>query len=177
VNQSTAGGTRQGGGIKTVKHRTMNNFKTLAAVVAGGLAVCSLAIAQVHDRNASGHDSQHHNDPASVAAHLAEFFPKIAAFDTDKNGKLDDKEKKSLAKAIADGTVEFPNHTPHGDKAEAEKMINHICNVYPQVARYDANHDGKLDEKERVALKTAIEKGELDFSHGQQSHESADAHH
>jgi len=153
----------------------MKNFKTLAAVVAGGLAVCGLAIAQVHNGNASGHDSEH--DPAVLAAHLAEFFPKIAAFDADKNGKLDDMEKKSLAKAVADGTVEFPNHTPHADKAEVEKMINHICNVYPQVARYDANHDGKLDEKERVALKTAIEKGELDFSHGQQSHESADAHH
>src|SRR5689334_12206351 len=99
----------------------MKNFKTLATVVAGGLAVCGLAIAQVHDGNASGHDSQH-SDPAAVAAHLAEFFPKIAAFDADKNGKLDDKEKKSLVKAIADGAVEFPNHTPqHGDKAGVEK--------------------------------------------------------
>ena len=155
----------------------MKNFNTLVAVVTGGLAVCGLAIAQVHDGNASGHDSQHHGDPASLTAHLAQFFPKIAAFDADKNGKLDDKEKESLAKAIADGTVELPAHTPHGDKPNVEMMLNHICDVYPQVARYDANHDGVLDQAEQAALKTAIEKGELDFSHGQKSHESADSHH
>ncbi len=151
----------------------MKNFKTLAAVVAGSLAVCGLAIAQVHDGNASGHDSQHHPDPASMAAHLAQFFPKIAAFDVDKNGKLDDKEKEALAKAVADGTVELPAHMPHGDKSDVQMMINHICAVYPQVARYDANHDGVLDEKEQVSLKTAIEKGELDFSHGQKSPETS----
>src|SRR5437660_5539174 len=151
----------------------MKNFKTLAAVVAGGLAVCGLAIAQVHDGNASGPGSQHHSDPASVAAHLAQFFPKIAAFDTDKNGKLDDKEKESLAKAIADGTVELPAHiAPHGDKPNVEMIINHICEIYPQVARYDTNHDGVLDETEQTALKSAIEKGELTFSHDQPSHES-----
>jgi len=156
----------------------MKNFKTFAAVVAGGLAVCGLAIAQVHDGNASGNDSQHHRDPASVAAHLAQFFPIIAAFDVDKNGQLDDKEKAALAKAIADGKVEFPPHTPpHGDKPNLETMINHICEVYPQVARYDTNHDGVLDETEQAALKSAIEKGELVFSHGQQSHASGDSHH
>jgi hypothetical protein len=147
----------------------MKNFKTLAAMIAGGLAACGLALAQVHDGNASGHDSQHHSDPAALAAHLAHFFPKIAAFDTDKNGKLDDKEKEALAKAIADGTVELPAHIPHGDKPKVEMMLNHICEVYPQVARYDANHDGVLDEAEQAALKSAIEKGELVFSHGEQS--------
>lgn len=151
----------------------MKSFKTLAAVLAGGLAVCSLAIAQ--GGNASGHDSQHHNDPAAMAAHLAEFFPKIAAFDADKNGKLDDTEKEALRKAIADGTVELPAHAgPNGEKPSAEMMVNHICEVYPQVARYDANHDGKLDETEQAALKSAIEKGELDFGHGQHPHESAE---
>jgi hypothetical protein len=155
----------------------MKNFKTLAAVVAGGLVVCGLAFAQVHDGNGSGHDSQHHSDPAALATHLAEFFPKIAAFDVDKNGKLDDKEKESLRKAIADGTIELPAHTsPHGEKPNVEMMVNHICEVYPQVARYDANHDGVLDETEQAALKSAIEKGELVFSHGEQSHESADGH-
>jgi len=155
----------------------MKNFKTFAAVVAGGLVVCGLAIAQVQDENASGHDSQHHSDPASVAAHLAQFFPKIAAFDVDKNGKLDDKEKESLRKAIADGTIELPAHTPHGEKPNVEMMVNHICEVYPQVARYDANHDGVLDETEQAALKSAIEKGELVFSHGEQSQEFGDDHH
>ena len=154
----------------------MKNFKTLAAVVAGGLVVCGLAIAQVHDGNTSGHDSQHHMDPAAMAAHLAEFFPKIASFDVDKNGKLDDKEKESLRKAIADGTVELPAHTPHGEKPNVEKMVKHICEVYPQVARYDANHDGVLDETEQAALKSAIEKGEFVFAHGEQSHEPGEGH-
>jgi hypothetical protein len=156
----------------------MKNFKTIAAVVAGGLVVCGLAIAQVHDGNASGHDSQQHMEPAAIAAHLAQFFPKIAAFDTDKNGKLDDKEKEALTKAIADGTVELPTHTPpNGHKPTAQEMINHICEVYPQVALYDANHDGVLDETEQAALKSTIEKGELVFSHGEESHKSGDGHH
>ena len=111
-----------------------------------------------------------------MAAHLAEFFPKIASFDVDKNGKLDDKEKESLRKAIADGTVELPAHTPHGEKPNVEKMVKHICEVYPQVARYDANHDGVLDETEQAALKSAIEKGEFVFAHGEQSHEPGEGH-
>jgi hypothetical protein len=152
----------------------MKNLKTLAAVVAGSLVVCGLAIAQ--SGNASGHDSQH-SDPAALAAHLAQFFPKIAAFDADKNGKLDDMEKESLRKAIADGTIELPAHAgPHGEKPSAEMMVNHICEVYPQVARYDANHDGMLDETEQAALKKAIEKGELDFAHGEQSKAAVGGH-
>lgn len=154
----------------------MKNFNTLAVVAAAGLVACSLAIAQVHDENTSGHDSQPHGDPAAVAAHLAEFFPKIAAFDVNKNGKLDDKEKESLAKAIADGKIELPAHMPHGDRPSIEKMINHICEVYPLVVRYDANHDGVLDESEQAALKTAIEKGEFALLHGQQPHRSGDSH-
>ena len=110
-----------------------------------------------------------------MAAHLAQFFPKIAAFDTDSNLQLDDQEKASLAKAFADGTVEFPSGhmpPPHGDKDKPDvaMMIDHIGEVYPQVARYDANHDGVLDETEQAALKSAIEKGEFAFSHGEQSH-------
>jgi anti-sigma28 factor (negative regulator of flagellin synthesis) len=111
-------------------------------------------------------------DPAAMASHLAQFFPKIAAFDVDKNGKLDDKEKESLRKAIADGTIELPAHSPHGEKPNVEMMVNHICEVYPQVARYDANHNGVLDETEQAELKSAIEKGELVFSHGQQAQKS-----
>jgi hypothetical protein len=55
-------------------------------------------------------------------------------------------------------------------------MANHISEVYPQVARYDANHDGVLDETEQAALKNAIEKGEFAFSHGKESHESGEGH-
>jgi hypothetical protein len=160
----------------------MKHCKTVAIVVAGGLvAVCGLAIAKVHTGNASGHGhghgygsqqrQDHHGDPASMAAHLAQFFPKIATFDTDKNFQLDEQEKESLGKAIADGTVEFPagHMPPHGDKPDVAMMVDHIGEVYPQVARYDANHDRVLDETEQAALKSAIEKGELAFTHGEQS--------
>jgi hypothetical protein len=156
----------------------MKNLKTLAALIALGLSVSGLVIAQDHDKNASDHGSQHHGDPASIAAHLAQFFPKIAPFDANKDGKLDKKEKEALAKAVSDGKVELPNHIPsNGNKPAVEAMIDHIGEVYPVVARYDKNHDGVIDEKEQAALKNAIERGELDLSHGQQQNKSGDNHH
>jgi len=164
--------------INTATHRNMKNIKILAVLVAGGLVLAGLAIAQVHSGDASGHNAtQHHGDPSSVVKHIAELFPKIAAFDANKDGKLDEKEKASLAKAITDGTLEFPAHNPpNGGKPDIEKMVNHIGEIYPQIARYDANHDRVLDETEQAAIKSAIEKGELVFSHGEHSPGPGEAH-
>lgn len=122
----------------------MKNIKGLVIGTVLSLAVCGLAIGQAHkvgafDRNMG----QHHGDAASLAQHLAEVFPQIAAFDANKDGKLDGAEKEALGKAIADGTLQLPAHTPpHGVKPTPETMLNHIAEMYARVAPYDANHDG-----------------------------------
>jgi hypothetical protein len=156
----------------------MKNIYTLAIATALGLAISGFAIAQSHDSSAQEQSgTEHHADPAAIAKHLAEFFPKIAAFDANKDGQLDAAERESLAKALADGTLELPAHTPpHGDKASTEKMLAHIAEMYAQVAKYDANHDGVLDATEQEAIKSAIEKGELTLPHGPHSHDGEQAH-
>src|SRR5262249_9196709 len=110
----------------------MKNFKTLAAATALGLAISGFAIAQ-------SHDSDHHADPAAVVKHLAEAYPKVASFDANHDGKLDATEKESLAKAIVDGTLELPAHTPpHQAKPSADTMLTHIADMYALLAKYDA---------------------------------------
>jgi hypothetical protein len=156
----------------------MNRIKILTMSGALGLAICGFAIAQVHDSHPSSNGAaQEHLDPAAVVEHLSKFFPSIASFDTNKDGKLDETEKQALAKAIADGTLQLPAHTPpNGVKPSPEKMVNHIVDMYARVAIYDTNHDGQLDAAEQAALKAAIEKGEF-VPHGPHSeHENSAAH-
>jgi hypothetical protein len=152
----------------------MKNIKRLAGVVVLGLSVCGLANAQVPPNSGSNAGSAHHDtDPASMAKHLSEVFPQVAACDANKDGKLDDAEKKALAKAIADGKLQLPGHTPPGGaKPSPEKMLNHIAEMYTWVSTYDVNKDGKLDATEKAALKAAIEKGEF-APHGPHPHEGA----
>lgn len=148
----------------------MKNIKRFAVMTALGLVVSGVAIAQVYRGGTLDHIAQHHGDAASMVKHLSEVFPQIAAFDTNKNGKLDDAEKEALAKAIADGTLQLPAHTPpDGVKPTAEMMLNHIAEMYAHVARFDANHDGVLDEQEQAALRNAIENGQF-APHGQHPH-------
>jgi len=141
----------------------MRLIKTVAISSAIGLAICRCATAQVHDSHPSHDGAAHeHLDPAALVEHLSKFFPSIAAFDTNKDGKLDATEKQALAKAMADGKLELPAHTPpHGEKPGSEMMVNHIVDMYARVAVYDKNHDGQLDAAEQAALKAAIEKGEF----------------
>jgi hypothetical protein len=154
----------------------MKHIKRIVVVVALALAVGGFAVAQVQHGGAFGHSAGHHGDPASAVKHIAEVFPKFAAFDTNKDGKIDTTEKEALAKAIVDGTLQLPAHTPpHGVKPTAEMMLNHIAEMYAHVAPFDANHDGELDASEQAALKSAIESGEF-APHGQHAREDDDAH-
>jgi hypothetical protein len=141
----------------------MKNIKTLTLVGMLGLAVCGSAIAQVQQGGTPNQGpAQGHGDAASIVKHFAEMFPKIAAFDVNKDGKLDETEKAALAKAIADGTLELPAHAgPNGEKLTAQEMASHVAEMYAYVAVYDTNHDGELDETEQGAIKKAIENGEF----------------
>jgi hypothetical protein len=157
---------------KRKQHNTqkrMKNIKTLAVVAVLGLAICGFAIAQSLHGGAEGHAAmQHHADPAMAAEHVSEVFAEFALFDANKDGQLDATEKESLAKAMADGTLQLPAHTPpNGVTSGTEMMLNHVGEMYAQFAPYDANHDGALDATEQAAIKSAIEKGELACPHGQ----------
>jgi hypothetical protein len=156
----------------------MKNIKTLAVVGVLGLAVCGFAIAQSRHGGAPGHGAvQHGTDAASAVQHLTEVFAKFAAFDVNKDGQLDATEKQSLAKALADGTLQLPAHTPpNGVKPSAEMMLNHIGEMYAKFAPYDANHDGAFDATEQAALKSAFDKGEL-APHGPHAHGGGQPHH
>src|SRR5262245_39411643 len=114
---------------------TLNRMKymtILAVLTAGGFGLGGIAIAQVHSDRAPGHEAiDQHADPASTVEHLAKAFPAIAAFDQNKDGKLDETEKAALSKAIAEGKVQLPGHTPpHGDKLDARPMVNHVVEMY-----------------------------------------------
>ena len=134
----------------------MKNIKRIVVVTLLVLVAGGLAIAQAH------RGAWHHADPASMVQHFSQFFPRIAAFDINKDGKLDATEREALARAITDGTLQLPAHTPpNGIKPTTEMMVEHIAELYAGVWNYDANHDGELDATEQAALKSAIEKGEL----------------
>src|SRR5262245_32771132 len=111
----------------------MKNIKPVAVVAVLGLAVCGLAIAQVHRSGSFRHSVAHdHGDPASVAEHLSEVFPQVATFDANKDGKLDDAEREALGKALADGKLQLPAHIPPHVSKSAEMMLDHIAEMYAQ---------------------------------------------
>ena len=148
----------------------MKNIKILALAGVLGLVVCGIALAQVHRGGTLNHAlAYHHGDAASVVEHLAGVFPKVAAFDTNKDGQLDETEKEALGKALADGSLELPVHPKEGETPTAEMMLSHVAEMYGYVARYDANHDGVLDETEQASIKRAIKNGEF-APHGQPWH-------
>jgi hypothetical protein len=156
----------------------MKKMKTLAVVGALGLMVCGIAIGQVHPGGGTlNHGAaEHKGDAASIVEHLAQFFPRIAAFDVNKDGKLDEGERAALAKAVADGKVELPVHAgPQGEKSNADEMVAHVAEMYAYVARYDTNHDGELDETEKAAIIKAIENGEF-APHGAHAQEVGGEH-
>jgi hypothetical protein len=155
----------------------MKNIKTLALTGALGLLVCGIAVAQVHRDDTTHHGlAQHQEDPASAVEHIAQVFPKVAAFDTNKDGKLDAAEQEALAKAISDGTLKLPAHMgQHGGTQLADVPIAHIAEMYAYVARYDVNHDGVLDETEQAAITKAMQNGEFD-PHGSNGHEGSSSH-
>ncbi len=140
----------------------MNNIKRITVVGALGLGLCGLAIAQVHRSGGFRHGAGHrHVDPASMARHLGEAFPRFAPYDTNKDGQFDGTEKQKISEALADGTLELPHRPPDGVAPTTEKLLDHIGEVYSHIVRYDANQDGHLDETEQDSVREAIENGDF----------------
>lgn len=145
----------------------MKNITTIAVVAALGLAVCPSAIAQGRPGGGEGQrpaDAQQApKDAAAAVAHIAEAYPKIAPFDVNKDGQFDGDERLALGQAMHDGKVEGPaNRNPEGDQpAHPGIIIQRIASLYGIAFSFDADEDGALNEAERAALKSAIEKGEV----------------
>lgn len=137
----------------------MKNIKTIAVVTALGLAVCSSASAQ----GRPGGAQQAPKDAAAAVAHISEAYPKIAPFDANKDGLFDGDERRALGQAMRDGKVEGPvNRNPEGEQpAHPGIIIQRIAGLYRVALSFDADQDGSLSEGEQAALKSAIEKGEV----------------
>ena len=138
----------------------MKNIKTLVVATALGLALCSSAIGQ-GQRPADA--QQPPKDAAAALAHIAEAYPKIAPFDTNKDGQLDGDERLALGQAMRDGKVEGPaNRNPGGAQpAPPGIIIQRIASLYGVAFWFDTDEDDSLNEAEQAALKSAIEKGEV----------------
>lgn len=141
----------------------MKKITTLALTGGLVLGVGAFAFAHGHLGGVRGHGARGQLvDAASAVEHLAGAFPNFAAFDANKDGQFDAAERESVARALADGTLQLPAHrSPNGSEPGAEAMLAHIGEMYAQFALYDVNHDGALDSTEQTAIKAAIEKGEL----------------
>lgn len=103
-----------------------------------------------------------------IAKHLSERYTALATYDTDKDGKLSDKEKAAVAKAIDDGTLEFGppgggqgGPPPGADRPSGKRIAERAAKLFEQIAAYDGDKDGKIDDKEQAALVKAIEDGTL----------------
>lgn len=129
---------------------------------AGELAALKSAIEKGEVKR-PGDAQQQPKDATSAVTHIAEVYPKIAAFDTNKDGIFDGDERRALGQAMSDGKVEGPaNRNPEGDEPpHLGVIIQRIASLYGVAFAFDANKDGSLSESELAALKSAIEKGEV----------------
>ena len=152
----------------------VKTIETLAIVALLGLISGSSAFAQ----GRPGGKLKKQPDFAEVALkQLSEGYESIAPFDKDKDGKLNDTEKESIADALEDGSLKLPippmPSPPPSDKSGAdagpppemmppiEEILPVISSLYEAVAALDADKNGSLDDNEKALLKKAFEDGKL----------------
>ena len=141
--------------------KTYPKFLALAVVAATLTGSVLAEAAPEGGKGGRGRDGRPGGPP--TPERLVAQYAQIAAYDTNKDGKLDDTEKKAIADAIAAGTLKAPagRPGPEGEAPDASKVVERLTRMYPKIAAYDTNHDGVLDDTEVTALKTAMENGEL----------------
>lgn len=108
-------------------------------------------------------------DPAEMAKHLSERFATIAAYDSDKNGKLDATEQGKLATDVEAGKLELgpPGGGKGGDKGGAHEkppgkvVAEHAAKIYEALVPFDTDKSGSLSETEGAAVGAAIKDGSL----------------
>ena len=142
----------------------MKNITQLALTAIATLALGTAVLAEAAPEGGKGGRGRggRPGGPPSPDRIVAQ-YGQIASYDTNKDGKLDDTEKKAIADAIAAGTLKAPagRPGPEGAAPDAGMVVERMTRMYPKIAAFDTNHDGALDDTEVAAIKTAMENGEL----------------
>ena len=132
-------------------------------------ASLSLAIGQDRPGRPGG---DRRPDPAEMIKGLSERYSKLATYDTDKNGKLDDTEQAAVAKAIEDGSLKAgppgrdgAGAPPKGEGPAPKEIASHMAEMYAEIAAYDTDKNGTLSETEQTAVQTAIKEGKVKLPH------------
>ena len=171
--------SRSGGQtITTIQTQIVMKLLTTTAVLATFTAVFATAsfAESTSSRPAKG-DRPAKPDSATIVAHLTENYAKIAPYDANVNGQLDEAEQAKLAAAITAGTVTFTppagHAAPDGSTPPAPpagQIVHHLAEMYAAVAPYDADANGSLSTGEQAALKTAVESGKIPGPGGHDGH-------
>jgi len=137
-------------------------------------ASLSLVFGQDRSGRPGGHGGDQRPDPAEMVKHLSERFTALAAYDTDKNAKLDATELAAVAKAIDDGTLkvgppggprEGAGAPPKDEKPQGKDIAAHVAKLYESLAVYDTDKNGTLGDTEQAAVAAAIKDGSLKLPH------------
>jgi hypothetical protein len=139
----------------------MKTKTTLLILAAGaGLLGAIMFAAEKTHSGAASHAKPPHEVPATLAAEMKAFHEKaLAAYDVDKNGKLDQDERAVLHDHVRGGKFSIPAAVRH-HIAQAIGHHGNSASLPPEIlAKYDTNKDGKLDEKEHVAFAVDIAAG------------------
>ena len=144
-------------------------MKTKPILVLTALAGLIGAIAFAAEKKQSAPSAQ---IPPETAAEMKTFHEKaLATYDVDKNGALDQDERVVLHEHVRSG--KFP--IPAAVRQHIARMLGHgggghHASVPPEIlAKYDTNQDGRLDEKEHVALAVDIASGKVEPPHPRHS--------
>lgn len=88
----------------------------------------------------------------------------LEKYDLNKDGKLDQTERAALRQDVEDGKIAPPPFArgPRGPRGPQGFGGPNLDDPPKDLLdKYDANHDGKLDETERAALRRDIRDGKL----------------
>lgn len=98
-----------------------------------------------------------------LVKHFADAYAKVAPYDADKDGRLNESEREKLGGDILDGRIKPPTMR-RGDLSDVPHpgiIIQRVSMLYAAAREFDADKNGTLNKAEQKDLQAAIENGEL----------------
>jgi hypothetical protein len=95
---------------------------------------------------------------------LPSVYETLALADSNADRKLDADEQAALADAVSKGTFKKPKglpKAPKGKKLKPADLVERLAELYADIAPFDKDEDGKLQEDEIPALREAFMNGEI----------------